>query len=325
MVTTCPSLLEQHAGPLADRLGVLLQDTEENVRSSALALGKQFLSETSSTKLEPFLNILCVQLSSGLLHIDKGVQRTTLSFLIHLLDHHLASTLAHFSPLMGALCTLLKTSKNKPTILLLCQVVFRLLSATITSGDKEGTAVCKAPGVALWKIAGVRKRESGPTANTSIAGDIVPLVRSVVPHLETIWLEDAPPQIYATAEPSALRTATFVAALLHRMLQSGVIQGHLVLSLTKYLAARYPFSCSVPRRDAQSILVSLSRGLSSFCYYLSLTLSLSFPSLSISLYLSISLSFVLKIRMQQQHNPPSAAQETQYTVVRGSHSGRAEQ
>ena len=196
MVTTCPSLLEQHAGPLSDRLGVLLQDTEENVRSSALALGKQFLSETNSTKLEPFLNVLCVQLSSGLLHIDKGVQRTTLSFLIHLLDHHLASTLAHFPPLMGVLCTLLKTSKNKPTILLLCQVVFRLLSATTSSGDHEGTgpAVCKGPGVALWKVAGARKRT--PTGNTSIVGDIVPLVRSVVPHLETIWLEDAPPQVH---------------------------------------------------------------------------------------------------------------------------------
>ena len=188
MVTACPSLLEQHAGPLSERLGVLLQDTEESVRTSALALGKQFLAEASSVKLEPFLNVMCVQLSSGLLHIDKGVERTCLSFLIQLLDHHLDCTLSHFAPLMGALSTLLRTTKNKATVLLLCQVVYRLIEQR--ESEDASVPVCRTNKVALWRLAAVGKRSTG-----SSPVDVEPLVRLVVPHLETIWLEDAPPQV----------------------------------------------------------------------------------------------------------------------------------
>ena len=120
-------LIEPNAGALVERIGQVLQDPEENVRSSALVLAKTILYHIKSEDLLPFLQVFITQLSSGMLHIDKGIQKTTNITIITLFQNHLTNSMVFAEPLLTSLVTLLSTNKNKQTILLYLQAISYIL------------------------------------------------------------------------------------------------------------------------------------------------------------------------------------------------------
>lgn len=130
-------LIEPNAGALIERLGVVLQDPEENVRSSALVLIKTIISHIKSEDLLPFLQVFVAQLSSGMLHIDKGVQKTTVLVLLTLLQNHLPSTMSHSESLLSSLVTLMSTNKNKQNTLLYFQAIAHILKFFLRSEKSQ--------------------------------------------------------------------------------------------------------------------------------------------------------------------------------------------
>ena len=130
-------LIEPNAGALIERLGVVLQDPEETVRSSALVLIKTILNHIKSEDLLPFLQVFVAQLSSGMLHIDKGVQKTTVLVLLCLFQNHLANAMTFSEPLLSSLVTLLSTNRNKQNILLYFQAIALILQFHVQSDDTK--------------------------------------------------------------------------------------------------------------------------------------------------------------------------------------------
>ena len=128
-------MIEPNAGALIERLGVILQDPEENVRASALVVVKTILSHIRGEDLLPFLQVFLAQLSSGLLHIDKGTQKTTVLVLLCLFQHHIADAMAFSEPLLSSLITLLSTNRNKQNTLLYFEAVAHILKFNINSED----------------------------------------------------------------------------------------------------------------------------------------------------------------------------------------------
>lgn len=120
-------LIEHNAGALLERIGMVLQDSEENVRSSALVLAKTILHHIKSEDLFPFLQVFMTQLSSGMLHIDKGVQKTTVHMITTLFQNHISNSMIFAESLLTSLATLLSTNKNKQNILLYFQVIAYVL------------------------------------------------------------------------------------------------------------------------------------------------------------------------------------------------------
>ena len=137
MLSTNLHLIEPNAGSLIQRLGVVLQDPEENVRSSALVLIKTIITHIKNEDLLPFLQVFVAQLSSGMLHIDRGVQKTTVLVLLSLLQNHLASTMTHSESLLSSLVTLMSTNKNKPNTLLYLQAIAYILKFSLRSEKSQ--------------------------------------------------------------------------------------------------------------------------------------------------------------------------------------------
>ena len=117
MLSANLDLIEVNAGCILERLGVLLQDTEENVRLAAVVLTKTVLNYMKSNDLLPFLHVFITQLSSGMLHIDKGIQKTTVHALHYLLQNHFSSAMKFSQPFLSSLVTLLSTNKKKNSII----------------------------------------------------------------------------------------------------------------------------------------------------------------------------------------------------------------
>ena len=135
MLSTNLNLIEINAGCLIERLGFLLQDSEESVRLAAAVVIKTVLNHMKSEDLLPFLHVFMTQLSSGMLHIDKGIQKTTVHVLHSLFQNHLPSTMKFSDVFLSSLVTLLLTNKNKSNILDYFQALSHILKFCSKSED----------------------------------------------------------------------------------------------------------------------------------------------------------------------------------------------
>lgn len=147
-------LIEPNAGALIDRLGTVLQDPEENVRSSALVLVRTILNHIRSEDLLPFLQVFVAQLSSGMLHIDKGIQKTTVLVLLSLFQNHLANAMTFSEPLLSSLVTLMTTNRNKQNILLYFQAISQILKFYAHSEDSQSYGEFIAVAILWVKVCG---------------------------------------------------------------------------------------------------------------------------------------------------------------------------
>ncbi|XP_063682876.1 uncharacterized protein LOC134817594 [Bolinopsis microptera] len=264
MLSTNLHLIEPNAGALIERLGAVLQDPEENVRSSALVLVKTILNHIKSEDLLPFLQVFIAQLSSGLLHIDKGVQKTTVLVLLCLFQNHISNTMTFSEPLLSSLVTLLSANRNKQNTLLYFQAIALILKFYVHSEDSRSYETQKSSSVNLYKYT---SRQEAVTSRPSQSNLLVRVCECALPHVETIWLEDTPSQVYAQAEPNVLKTVSSLVDFLILVHKSDLKHSKLALvklnNISKSVAGRFPLTCSVPNRDT-NVLWSLNLKMAQF-------------------------------------------------------------
>lgn len=88
LLSTNPSLLEQHLSRLLSEVAAVFTDKGDNVRSAATRVLKFIAQCVPSERVAPFFPLLSAHLSCAMTHIDTGIQEDAMKILDVLLEHY---------------------------------------------------------------------------------------------------------------------------------------------------------------------------------------------------------------------------------------------
>ena len=198
LVTGNPTFIKPNINSILSRIGILITDPEPSVRKSILTLSKNIFQHINSYDMQPAMEVFLGQISSGILHRDRGVQKSTGDLLLHIFEKHKTVLMKHIQCIINAIIILLKVCNHKPTVLLYLECVSYFLSSEKLNDINQMTPPLKTGfcnTVFLYKYC---KRYQTCASNSTRQPLIDDLVSACLPHIKSLWLEDAPHQVTIT-------------------------------------------------------------------------------------------------------------------------------
>ncbi|XP_041844914.1 testis-expressed protein 10 homolog isoform X2 [Melanotaenia boesemani] len=88
LLSTCPSVLEQHLSRLLSEVAAVVTDKDGNVRVAAIRVLRFIAQSVPAERVAPFFPLLSAHLSCAMTHIEAGIQEDAMNVLDVFLEHY---------------------------------------------------------------------------------------------------------------------------------------------------------------------------------------------------------------------------------------------